>query len=251
MRLAALATLVALALAGVVTPGALVVDAARADALPSAQLWLGADHLGRPVLARLAVASTTLFPAALGAALICALGGVSLGVLDAWFGGAPGALARIARGSLAALPRLVLALLLVMGLGGSPLAMALASGLAFAPALADAVADRIGELNRAEFVVAARGQGIPDARILAYHLVYVACGPAIVRGAGAAAGGVVVLDATLAYLGGLGVAEPTPTFGNMLALAITWGGDNVAAWAAPGLCVVLASLASAWTPGRR
>lgn len=251
MRLAAVGILLVLAVAGLVVPGALVVDPARADALPSAELWLGADHLGRPVLARLAVGSATLLPAALGAAFTCTLGGVSLGVLDAWTGGFPAALARASRGALAALPRLVLALLLVMAFGGSTLTMAAATGIAFAPALADAVADRIGELNRAEFVVAARGQGIPERRILAYHLVYVACGPAILRGAGAAAGGVVVLDATLAYLGGLGVAEPTPTYGNMLSLAITWGGDNAAAWAAPGLCVVLAALASAWTPGPR
>ncbi len=251
MRLFAVAALLALALSGLATPGALVVDAGRADAGPSATLLLGADHLGRPVLARLAVASTTLLPAALGAALTCALGGVGLGVLDAWSGGVAGALARASRGALSALPRLVLALLAVMAFGGSTLTMAVATGIAFAPALADAVAHRISELNRAEFVVAARGQGIPEGRILAYHVVYVACGPAILRGAGAAAGGVVVLDATLAYLGGLGVAEPTPTYGNMLALAITWGGANAAAWAAPGLCIVLAALASAWTPGPR
>ncbi len=247
-----LAACVVAAFCGLVVPEATtnMVAPGGANALPSAAAWLGCDPLGRPVLARLARASFTLVGPAAGAALSCGLLGVVLGVLAGWTAGPLGALARALAGSVAALPRLVLALLVVLAWGPTPLAFALCTGVAYAPSLAQALASRIESLGRADFVVAARGHGIPEGRILGYHLLWVDCGPTILRGMGAAAGGVVLLDATLAYLGALGIAEPTPTFGNMLALAIAWGSPNPAAWLAPGLAIVVAAAGSGWTAPR-
>jgi peptide/nickel transport system permease protein len=150
---------------------------------------------------------------------------------------------RVAAGVLSAIPGLVLALLVLLAFGSSPSSLAVACGLAAVAPVSIAVLDRIEGLKRAEFVLAARAHGLSDTRVLLWHLVGVACRDLILREAGAAIASVVVIDVTLAYLGDLGIAEPIPTPGNMIAMALRWGAPNPLAWAAPlGAALALVAL---------
>ncbi len=186
-------------------------------AAPGAGALLGRDGLGRPVGLRLAAATHAVLLPGLGAALLCGLLGVPLGLAGGWWGGLAARGLGLLRDSLSALPDLVLALLLVLVLGDGALALVLGVALAGVPGLAGAVADRVARLRHADFVEASLLHGVPTHRIILRHLLWGACRGLVLRQALVVFGAFVVLETSLAYLGGVGTQEPLPSWGNMLA----------------------------------
>jgi peptide/nickel transport system permease protein len=215
---------------------------------PSAAHWLGTDHLGRDVFWRLLLASRTFVGPGLLSCAIAALVGVPLGAAAGWSGGPVSLAIRTALGSVAAIPRLVLVLLGCAIYGDGPVQLAAITGLAAAPSLAEAVVERVERLRIEDFVMASQAHGLSDLRILGLHLVAIASGRAIVRRMVETFGAFVVVECTLSYLGGFGVQEPVPSWGNML--AFEWGrgftsaviAPGVAIWATLGACVLASRL---------
>ena len=72
-------------------------------------------------------------------------------------------------------------------------------------------------LREEEFVQAARALGAGPVRIIFRHIIPNGLAPIFVH-ASLALGGVIVLESALSFLG-LGVQDPTPTWGNMLDFA--------------------------------
>jgi peptide/nickel transport system permease protein len=72
-------------------------------------------------------------------------------------------------------------------------------------------------LSKQDFVEALRAAGASDARIILRHIIPNGIAPILVN-ASLALGGVIVLESALSFLG-LGVQDPTPTWGNMLDFA--------------------------------
>lgn len=80
-------------------------------ATPSAGHWLGTDHLGRDLLARLGEAIRVSFWLALGSALLAVLLGSTLGLWAAWQGGLANRLLCLCADGVAAIPGLLWVLL--------------------------------------------------------------------------------------------------------------------------------------------
>jgi peptide/nickel transport system permease protein len=213
------------------------VDGGARSLGPSAAHWLGTDHLGRDLGWRLALASRAFVGPGVLSCLVAAGIGVPLGAVAGWSGGGASLFVRTGLGSIAAVPRLVLVLLLCAVYGSSPVVLAAGAGLAAAPPLAEAVYQRIERLRREQFVLAARAHGLSEPWLVLVHLVGAACGRSIARHLLEAFGAFVVLECTLSYLGGLGVQEPSPSWGNML--AFEWGRGAVLPVFAPGLAIWL------------
>lgn len=100
----------------------------RALEAPSAEFWLGTDHLGRSVLARLAHAAR--LSVTLAAVSVAAVAGVGLGFLAAWAGGWVDRVLSAVADAFLALPGLLLVLLLAAVVPGA--AWALFVGLSLA-----------------------------------------------------------------------------------------------------------------------
>ena len=100
------------------------------------------------------------------------------------------------------------------------------------------VRSQVLSLKQQEFIQAARALGFSSPRIVLRHLIPNALAPVIVY-CSLAIGGTMLVEAGLSFLG-LGVPQPIPTWGNIIAD----GGDNLrnAPWIAlfPGLCIVAA-----------
>jgi peptide/nickel transport system permease protein len=244
-----LAVLAGLYLLGLSSGYELLTDVApeRAGSWPDTTHWLGCDRLGRDVFWRLVLGVQAFFLPG----LVC--GGAVAG-LGAFFGALMqsrlGGLVYFGSGVLTSIPRFVLALLIVSLFSrsiGNQAGIMLAGVLAEAPILADAVAARIAALKAREFVVALEVHGVSPLKILLYHLLWVNARALILRHALAAFGGVLILESALSYLGGYGVAEPVPSWGNMVAFEL--GNSNVFAWAAPAVAIWLGALAT-WTVGQ-
>lgn len=225
-----------LALAGLAGPplaAALGLEAEAPDLLaryapPSAQHPLGADELGRDVLARLLLGARVSLAVGLSTAAVATTLGTAAGVLAAWRGGWVDALiSRLADGLLAlpALPLLVLLAAADTGAIGLPRGVAGADVARIVLILAAFGWVGVARLARAaalsvlarDWVRAARALGASEGRVLRRHVLPSLAAPISVAAALAAAGAILA-ESTLSFLG-LGIQPPTPSWGNMLANA--------------------------------
>jgi len=221
------------------------VDPTRGGAPPSCAHWLGTDHLGRDVAWRLALAPRAfVLPGVLAVALATVLG-VTGGAVAGFTGGVAASAIRYLSTVTASIPRFVLVLLVVTIFGDEGWLLGVAAGVAWTPGVVEAVHQRIQALTRAEFVLAARAHGLGNARILLFHLLWVNCRRMVGRQALHLFGYLLVLETTLSYIGGFGVAEPEPSWGNMLAFEFGQRTGNPWGLWAPAFAIWLTVLSTA------
>ena len=248
--------LVVVILAGVIAPFSTYdpitdVDPSRAHLSPGPGNWLGTDHLGRDVFQRLMLACQFFVMPGLLACVVCSIVAIPAGAVAGYRGGWIEAVLRWMFTVVASVPKFVL-ILLVLSIYGDRLSLlAVATGVAYAPTLAEAVFARIESLRSADYVLANRAYGVPGWRILWVHLVWAACRRLIGRHLLTLFGFFLVLETTLSYIGGFGVQEPMPSWGNML--VFEWGRD---VWYAPQVIAPVLALwvttaATAWVSESR
>lgn len=95
-------------------------------------------------------------------------------------------------------------------------------------------------LSKQDFVEALRATGASDARIIFRHIIPNGIAPILVN-ASLALGGVIVAESALSFLG-LGVQDPTPTWGNMLSTSQSYMFQNPWLPLVPGVFLVIVSI---------
>jgi len=95
-------------------------------------------------------------------------------------------------------------------------------------------------LSKQDFVEALRAAGASDARIIFRHIIPNGIAPILVN-ASLALGGVIVAESALSFLG-LGVQDPTPTWGNMLSTSQSYMFQNPWLPLVPGVFLVIVSI---------
>jgi len=220
------------------------VDPGRASVGPGPDAWLGTDHLGRDVAWRLVTGSEAFVGPGFIASAVALLLGLPGGALAGYLGGRTAGTVRYLFAVIGALPRFVLVLLACTIYGSDPVVLAVAAGIAFAPGLGHAVEARIASLRSREFVLATRAHGVGALRTLAWHLLWVNCRALVARQILFLLSFVLVLETTLSYIGGFGIEEPQPSWGNMLAFEFGVMDGNPLAWLAPAAAIWLTVAAS-------
>ncbi len=213
------------------------VDPASAGVGPSAANWLGTDHLGRDVAWRMLLSTRAFVGPGLLACVLASVIGVGAGALAGYVGGPVASIVRWISTVTASIPRFVLVLLAIAIYGNSTWLIGAVAGIAYSPAVAEAVFGRIDSLRRADFVLAARAHGLNASRILLYHLLWVSCRRMVGRHALNLFGYLLLLETTLSYIGGFGVMEPEPSWGNMLAFEFGYRTGNPWGVWAPALAI--------------
>ncbi len=209
-------------------------------ATSSAEHPLGTDGLGRDVLSRALAGGRVSLTIALCATALTMLLGATLGIAAAGVGGLVDTVLARAFDALLAFPGFLLILLVVTILGGGSAQTVAAMGIAGSPIyfrLARAFTRT--ELS-SEYVTAARALGAKRSRQLWRHALPNFTGALLVQGASTAATFLLV-EASLSYLG-LGVALPTPSWGNVLQDARSFLTRQPWAAVGPGLFLAAASL---------
>lgn len=95
-------------------------------------------------------------------------------------------------------------------------------------------------LSKQDFVEALRAAGASDARIIFRHIVPNGLAPILVS-ASLSLGGVIVTESALSFLG-LGVQDPTPTWGNMLSTSQSYMFQHPWLPLVPGVFLVIVSI---------
>ncbi len=186
---------------------------------PDADHVLGLDSLGRDILSRILVgARVSLGVAASVLALTLAVG-TAVGMAAAYFGGWIDTVTMRAADIILAFPELIFAILLAAVLGPGVLTVVLALSTTWWPGVARLARSLVLGLRTEAFVEAAVASGTRPAAIMLRHLLPNIVAPLIVR-ASIGVGFIITAEATLSFLG-LGVQEPTPSWGGMIRDGLT------------------------------
>ncbi len=222
--------------------GPQIADPVRALLPPGPGGVLGADFLGRDVLARLLWGGRwTLEMGTLALAVAVGLG-LPVGLAAGSLGGRiDTALMRLVD-ALLAFPGLLLAMATVAILGTGLVSVAVAVGLAAAPPYARLTRSVAVEVRGQPYVEAAHAIGCSSWRIALRYILPNAA-PSLIAFAATQLGWVLLNGAALNFLG-LGVSPGTPEWGAMLAAGRGYLRDAPWASAFPGLALTLTVLAA-------
>jgi ABC-type dipeptide/oligopeptide/nickel transport system permease subunit len=186
--------------------------------LPSWSHPLGTDYEGRDILTRIIYGGRVSLAVAFLAVLLGTTVGAVWGVASAYIGGRFDLNSQRLLEIFMSFPPLILAMVLVVGIGAGLWAVVIAIGvtrLPFGVRVVRAVALSLKELT---YVEAARVIGASNVRIMVQHIAPQCMAPFLVL-ATAQLGVAVVLEASLGFLG-VGIPPPTPTWGNMMGGAV-------------------------------
>lgn len=233
-----LALLFALFGPGLVPHDPLVQELAARNAPPDALHWLGRDHLGRDILARLAAGTRISLAVALGATLLALLLGAGLGLVAEALGRWPSFLVFGAFDMVRAMPSILLALTLMVALGIGIWPLILALGVAYAPHMALVARAAWRRESSAGYVAAAKVMGAPPLATIWRH-VLPNIGGALVTQAAIIMPRAITTESVLSFFG-LGVSPETPSWGRMISGAARFAEAAPHAVLAPvlALCVV-------------
>ncbi len=193
------------------------VDLATMNQLPGPGHWLGTDFVGRDLLTRIMVGTQAFFLPGLlsvGVSLVFgALFGVLAGFWPARFATPVGLFLQL----LEAIPKLVLVLLVIALFQPDIYLILLVVGIANIPATAELLRARIAVLRQKSYIEAALSLGLHPAVVIGKHVLWLHGRGLLLVQATIGMGEAILIETALSYLG-FGVQEPTPSWGNMVAL---------------------------------
>ena len=192
-------------------------DAAGTLARPSAEHWLGSDHLGRDTYSRIVHGTRVSLIVGVFSTLIGSFFGGVIGLLSGYYGGRTDLTIQRLLDILQGLPLLVLALVMAAALGPSLPNVILAISIPILPRAARVIRSSVLSIREMQYVEAARALGIGHLRIAFRHVMPNTMGPFIVLMT-AQLGSAILVEATLSFLG-MGVPEPYPSWGRMLSVS--------------------------------
>ncbi|UOF68805.1 ABC transporter permease [Bacillus velezensis] len=199
-------------------------DISNANQHPGIHHWLGTDQYGRDVLTRLMLAGQISLTVGLASMVLSLVIGSLLGAAAGFYRGAADMIIMRIADMLMSIPGLPLLLILaaVMSEWKVPseyrmyLIMMMLSLIGW-PGLARLVRGQILSLKEQPFMVAAEVLGLSDKRKILYHLLPNTL-PLLLVAATLHVAGAMLSESALSFLG-LGVAPPTPSWGNMMEAA--------------------------------
>ncbi|AUG98850.1 ABC transporter permease [Pectobacteriaceae bacterium C52] len=208
---------------------------------PSAQHWLGTDGFGRDLLSRVIYGARPTLVLVILILILTIPIGMLIGITAGYVGGWTERILMRVTDIAMSLPNLVIALALVSVLGPGLMNGALALALTSWPPFARQSRAETLALRRSDYLAAARMQGITGLRLMFGHILPLCMPGAVVRAA-LSLGGIILAAAGLGFLG-MGVAPPTAEWGSMVAEGGKVIFDQWWVAAAPGMAILLASLA--------
>ena len=197
----------------------LTVDYAAQLARPSAAHWLGTDSFGRDVASRIIYGARTALAIGFIASLLGCTAGAVIGVASAYFGGKTDLIIQGVMDVLLSFPIIVLAITVVAVLGnhvvlGVDINLIIAIAVPMLPRVERVVRASALAIREMPYVDAARTAGYSHARIIFRHMVPNVSAPYLIL-LTAFVAQAILAEASLSFLG-LGVTEPTPSWGLML-----------------------------------
>ncbi|SDN99830.1 ABC transporter permease [Ensifer sp. YR511] len=202
--------------------------------------WMGADALGRPLLARIIVATQNTLMVAAGAVALSATVGTFLGLVAGFSSPRINQIIMRLADVIMSFPSLLIAVIVLYILGSSILNLMLVLAITRIPVYLRTTRAEVLEIRERMFVQAARVMGASSKRILFRHILPVVL-PTLTTLATLDFAYVMLAESALSFLG-IGIQPPEITWGLMISqgrqyLTNAWW---LSFW--PGLAIILTTM---------
>lgn len=202
--------------------------------------WMGADALGRPLLARIIVATQNTLMVAAGAVALSATVGTFLGLVAGFSSPRVNQVIMRLADVIMSFPSLLIAVIVLYILGSSILNLMLVLAITRIPVYLRTTRAEVLEIRERMFVQAARVMGASSKRILFRHILPVVL-PTLTTLATLDFAYVMLAESALSFLG-IGIQPPEITWGLMISqgrqyLTNAWW---LSFW--PGLAIILTTM---------
>lgn len=207
---------------------------------PSAEFWLGTDHLGRDVFARTIHGARISLIVGLSVAAFSILAGLAIGLAAGYDRRVDALVMRLMDG-LMAIPAILLAIALVALTRASVFIVIIAITIPEVPRVVRLVRSVVLGVREAPYVEAAVAGGTRTGKIIIRHILPNTIAPLIVQSTYICASAILV-EAALSFLGA-GTPPDVPTWGNMIAQSRLYLGPAPWTIFAPGMALAIVVLA--------
>ena len=189
-------------------------DALRSP--PTMQHVLGTDYAGRDVASRMIYGVRTTLIIAFSAVILSKTIGFFWGMTSGYFGGWFDLLTQRIIEVMLSIPSLILALLLLAGLGSGRLTVIIAIAVGGIAGTVRIIRSSVLTIKNMAYVEAARAMGTHPIIIIFRHIAPQCFAPLLVV-ASVSLGGAIFAEAALSFLG-LGITPNAPTWGSMMSV---------------------------------
>ncbi len=181
---------------------------------PSWEHLLGTDTIGRDYFSRMIYGARTSMMIGIGSVVIAAGLGITLGLIAGYSGGMVNATIMRFIDAFMAFPMIMLMILMSAILGSGVINLILALGIGMMASYARMVCGQVISVKQNDYVMAGRLIGCSNARIMFRHILPNCLAPVIVMMT-MMLGAAILAEAGLSFLG-LGISQPTATWGGMV-----------------------------------
>jgi peptide/nickel transport system permease protein len=192
-----------------------LVDPANGLLSPSWDHVMGTDNAGRDIFSRVLYGARTSLSMGIITVLLGLVTGVFIGALSGYVGGMVDEVIMRIVEIFMSIPGIVMALALVSVLGPSLPFIILALSIRRITQFARVARGAVLSVKNQDYITACHAVGMSDLRIVFGHVLPNCIGPIIVL-ATVLLGNVILTESTLSFLG-MGIQEPTPSWGTMIA----------------------------------
>jgi ABC-type dipeptide/oligopeptide/nickel transport system permease subunit len=201
---------------------------------------LGTDDIGRDFFTRMLHGGRVSIAVGLVSPTVGIAFGAIFGIIGAYFGGAADLIIQRVTDTLMSIPSIVVSMAITIALGFTLPVVILAIAIGISPYASRLLRSHALTLRGAQYIDAAHAIGASHWRIIFRHIVPNSWAPWIVMLA-VNVGNAIVLEASLSYLG-IGIAPPTPSWGNLLSRANSFWHGNPHLVIIPGLTITVVVL---------
>jgi peptide/nickel transport system permease protein len=204
---------------------------------PSKAHLLGTDPLGRDTLSRLIYGTRTALLVGFTTVTFAAVGGMILGLVAGFFGGATNMIIMRLMDLLLSFPMIILALFIAALLGGGIENVIIALGIGALPGYARVMHGLALSIRENDYILAERAMGSSNRRTMLAHILPNTLPPMIVL-ITIQLGSIILAEAGLSYLG-IGIKPPGAAWGAMVNEGYRYLLTNPWLSFAPGLAIML------------
>lgn len=204
---------------------------------PSATHLLGTDEYGRDLFSRVIAGTQVSLIVAFLAVMIACVIGTTLGMIAGYFGGVVDDIINRTSEAIRVIPQIVFAIALCAVFGGGILNLAIILGISNTTVYIRMMRSQVLSIKERDYIIAGKLQGNSHFRLMFHHILPNSISPIIVTMT-QQVGNTILSEAGLSFLG-LGIAQPTATWGSLVNGGRSFLLTNPIYSIAPGVAIAL------------
>lgn len=204
---------------------------------PTWKYLLGTDNSGRDVLSRIIFGTRISLLVGVLAVMIACVIGTFFGMIAGFFGGVVDDIINRISEAIRVIPQIVFAMALCAVFGGGILNLAIVLGVSNMAIYIRMMRGQVLATKEMDYIMAGKLQGNSNFRLMFRHILPNSISPIIVIMT-QQVGQTILAEAGLSFLG-LGISQPTASWGSIVSDGRTYLMQNPVFSIAPGICIAL------------